>query len=98
MMFTREQLLIIAKSNPEVLVDIILSLQEQVELLTQRVVKLEKQISKNSRNSSKPPSTDGFNKPTGEKKTKSLRKKTGKKQGGQVSEGRDSEKGIRATI
>ncbi len=48
-MFTREQLLVVAKSNPEVLVDIILSLQEQVELLTQRVAKLEKQISKNSR-------------------------------------------------
>lgn len=82
-MFTREELLVVTKSNPEVLVDIILSLQEQVELLTQQVAKLEKQISKNSRNSSKPPSTDGFNKPTGAKKTKSLRKKTGKKQGGQ---------------
>jgi len=82
-MFTRKQLLIVARSNPEVLVDNILSLQEQVELLTRRIAELEKQISKNSRNSSKPPSTDGFKKPTGKKKTKSLRKKTGKKQGGQ---------------
>ena len=80
MMFTREQLLSIAKIDPEVLVDIILSLQEQVQMLTQRVSKLEKQISKNSRNSSKPPSTDGINKP---KKTKSLRKKSDKKSGGQ---------------
>ncbi len=78
-MFTREELLVIAKSNPEILVDIILALQEQVEILTQRVFKLEKQISKNSRNSSKPPSTDGVNKP----KTKSLRKRSGKKRGGQ---------------
>lgn len=82
-MFTREQLLVIAKTNPEVLVDIILSLQEQVEMLTQRVSKLEKQISKNSRNSSKPPSTDGINKPKSAKKTKSLRKRSGKKRGGQ---------------
>ena len=83
MMFTREELLVIAKNNPEVLVDTILSLQEQVEMLTKRISKLEQQISKNSRNSSKPPSTDGPNKPKGKKKTKSLRKKTGKKQGGQ---------------
>lgn len=82
-MFTREQLLVIAKTNPEALVDIILSQLEQLEILTQRVSKLEEQISKNSRNSSKPPSTDGLNKPKGKKKTKSLRKKTGKKQGGQ---------------
>lgn len=82
-MFTRTQLQIIGKTNPETLVDIILSQQEQVKMLTQRVSKLEKQISKNSRNSSKPPSTDGIKKPEGKKKTKSLRKKTGKKRGGQ---------------
>jgi len=82
-MFTREQLLVIAKTNTDAIVDLSLSLQEQVDMLSERVAKLEKQISKNSRNSSKPPSTDGFNKPTGKKKTKSLRKKTGKKQGGQ---------------
>jgi len=78
-MFTREQLLVIAKTNPEVLVDIILSLQEQVKMLTQRVSKLEEQINKNSRNSSKPPSSDGMKKP----KPKSLRKRSGKKRGGQ---------------
>jgi transposase len=78
-MFTREQLLVIAKTNPEVLVDIILSLQEQVKKLTQRTSKLEEQINKNSRNSSKPPSSDGMKKP----KPKSLRKRSGKKRGGQ---------------
>lgn len=77
--FTREELLVIAKTNPETLVDIILILQEEVELLTKRVAKLEEQINKNSRNSSKPPSTDGFKKP----KPKSLRKRSGKKPGGQ---------------
>jgi transposase len=78
-MFTRKQLLEISKTTPEALVDIILILQEQVQELTQRVTQLEDQIAKNSRNSGKPPSSDGLNKP----KPKSLRKKTGKKQGGQ---------------
>jgi transposase len=78
-MFTRKQLLEISKTTPEALVDIVLILQEQVQELTQRVTQLEDQIAKNSRNSGKPPSSDGLNKP----KPKSLRKKTGKKQGGQ---------------
>jgi transposase len=78
-MFNREQLLDIAKTNPEALVDIILSLQKQVQILTQRVTQLEQQINKNSRNSSKPPSSDGLQKP----KPKSLRKRSGKKCGGQ---------------
>ena len=43
-----------------------------------RIKQLEDQISKDSTNSSKPPSTDGF-----KKKPKSLRKKTGLKPGGQ---------------
>jgi len=80
-MFTREQLLDIAKTCPEALVDIVLALQEQVQILTQRVNQLEEQINKNSRNSSKPPSSDGLKKP--KPKPKSLRKPSGKKCGGQ---------------
>lgn len=80
-MFSREQLLDIAKTTPEALVDIILILQDQVQTLTQRVNQLEEQINKNSRNSSKPPSSDGLKKP--KRKTKSLRKRSGKKPGGQ---------------
>ncbi|OEU65238.1 MAG: hypothetical protein BA863_01230 [Desulfovibrio sp. S3730MH75] len=80
-MLTRTHLLGIAKTNPETLVDIIMLLQEQVQTLTLRVTQLEEQINKNSRNSSKPPSSDGLKKP--EPKTKSLRKQSGKKPGGQ---------------
>ncbi len=80
-MLTREQLLNIAKTNPETLVDIIMTFQEQIQILTQRVVQLEEQVNKNSRNSSKPPSSDGIKKPG--RKTKSLRKRSGKKPGGQ---------------
>jgi transposase len=49
------------------------------------VAELRQQLRRNSRNSSKPPSTDGYAKPTaGEKKNKrSLRKRSGRKPGGQ---------------
>jgi len=47
--------------------------------LAVRVQALEDRVSKNSRNSGKPPSSDGFTKPV----PKSLRKKHGKKTGGQ---------------
>jgi len=53
--------------------------ETKVQKLEARVKELEDQLSKNSRNSSKPSSTDGFNKPA----PKSLRKKSGKKAGGQ---------------
>lgn len=61
------------------------ALQGQVEVLTNeverlrlRIKELEGQASKNSKNSSKPPSSDGL------KKTTSLRVASGKKPGGQV--------------
>ncbi len=61
------------------LIDIILALQEQARALTHRVQEMEDQLAKNSRNSGKPPSSDGHKKP----RTKSLRGKTERKPGGQ---------------
>lgn len=71
-MVKREELTELAQNNPMVLVDIILTLQQRVEYL-------ESQLKKNSRNSSKPPSSDGLKKP----KPKNLRKSNGRKSGGQ---------------
>lgn len=55
------------------------NLSKTNKILSKRVEVLEKQTNKNSNNSSKPPSTDGF-----KKKTKSLRVKSEKKVGGQL--------------
>ena len=68
-------------------------LTEQVEQLTAlvnellqkldeayaRIAELEERLNKNSQNSSKPPSSDGYKKPA----PKSLRKPSGRKKGGQ---------------
>lgn len=60
------------------LVEGLLKRIEELELLEERVVALENQLSKNSRNSSKPPSGDGFG-----KRTRSLRTKSERRSGGQ---------------
>lgn len=79
MIFTREQLTVIATNKPETLVEIIMGLQEQAQSLAERVEQLEHKLKKNSRNSNNPPASDGLAKP----KPKSLRKSSGKKSGGQ---------------
>lgn len=85
-MLTREQLLSIAHGKPEDLVDIILllqgqvqDLQRQVQTLQQQVRTLEARLAQNSQNSSKPPSSDGYTKPS----PKSLRQRSGRATGGQ---------------
>lgn len=92
-MLTREEALAIYHAGPETVVRVLLAmdacihaLEQQVQDLSvrldaseRRVKHLEDQLAKNSRNSSKPPSTDGFQKPA----PKSLREKSSRPSGGQ---------------
>ena len=74
--FTRAELEELDKNT---LIDVVLLLQDHLDELSQRVKNLEDQVSKQSRNSSKPPSSDGVAKP----KTRSLRRTEGRQVGGQ---------------
>jgi transposase len=79
---SREEILAVYAQGEEaviVLVEGLLKRIEELELLESRVEALENQRSKHSRNSSKPPSGDGFG-----KRTQSLRPKSERSSGGQA--------------
>ena len=59
---------------------IIAELRAQTAVLLARVAELERRLGRNSTNSSKPPGSDGLNKPP---RTRSLRERSGKLPGGQ---------------
>ena len=60
-------------------------MKQQITQLESRVKTLEEQLNQNSQNSSKPPSSDGLQKPN----PKSLRGKSGKTRGGQAGHQRN---------
>lgn len=72
---TYEELLAIIKMQQATIEE----LTEKLAKAEARIAELEEQLHKDSHNSSKPPSSDGYEKPA----PKSLRKKSGKKAGGQ---------------
>ena len=53
-MWLREQLLPLARSNPEAVVDMVLALQVEVQAQRKRAEDLAARLAKNSHNSSKP--------------------------------------------
>lgn len=69
----------IYRQGEDAVVQLVQGMFAQIEALSRDVQVLRDQVNKNSRNSSKPPSSDGLQKP----RTGSLRKQTGKKSGGQ---------------
>jgi transposase len=82
----REQLRKLARTGLGKLIDLILRLEaklcrllREVRALRRQVKELKARLALNSRNSSKPPSSDGLAKPV----PKSLRQKTGRRPGGQ---------------
>ncbi len=82
---TREQIRAVYDAGPEAVISLIEQAIEADELLVQQIIllqtrvnELEQQIAQNSRNSHKPPSSDGL-----KKQTRSLRKKSNRKAGGQ---------------
>ena len=67
------------KPSYEELADLVVELRAHIVVQDAWIAELERQLAANSRNSSKPPSSDGL----GKAAPKSLRKKTGRKPGGQ---------------
>ena len=61
------------------LTNMVAELQRKLDAAYEEISELKEKLNKNSQNSSKPPSTDGYKKPN----PRSLRKLSGKKQGGQ---------------
>ena len=83
MVLSEEDVRSIIREGEDCAVAFFVSLVGQINSLSERVTELEDQLVKNSGNSSKPPSSDGFKKKPLEPMTTSLRKKSGKKVGGQ---------------
>jgi transposase len=81
---SRDEILAVYQAGPEALVAWVEQLvgahQQQVAELTARIEQLETRLNKNSHNSHQPPSSDG---PAKRPRPRSLRKRSGKKSGGQ---------------
>ena len=68
------------KQGEDAIVDLFIQMKAMMEAMEARIQVLEDRLAKNSSNSGKPPSSDGYQKPA----PKSLRKRHGRKSGGQT--------------
>ena len=78
-MSRRRQLWKLARTCLSALIELLLRLEARVRKLERQVQELKGRLALTSRNSSKPPSSDGLSKPA----PKSLRQKSGRRRGGQ---------------
>lgn len=78
-MLTREEIQALYDQGTEAVMEAIHALQDEMALLNLRVKQLEDRLGKDSHNSSKPPSSDGFHKPN----PKSERPQSNRPSGGQ---------------
>ena len=76
----REELLFQARRHPEAVVDLLLTAEQRVKELWEKVRALAGRLALDSSNSRQPPASDGLAKPA----PKSLREKTGRQPGGQL--------------
>ncbi len=76
---SREEICATYAQGKEAVIALVEALLEKIGQLEARVESLENQRKKDSRNSSKPPASDGFG-----KRTRSLRQKSGRNSGGQA--------------
>ena len=74
---TNEQVFTLYQAGPEAIFSLVEYLQNNIQQLHERLQEIERQLKMNSRNSNKPPSSDGM------KKIPKVRKPTGRKPGGQ---------------
>jgi transposase len=75
---SRAEIRAVYAQGEEAVIELVEGLLQRIEALETRLEAVEGRLSKNSKNSSQPPSGDGF-----VKRTKSLRDKSGKQSGGQ---------------
>ena len=80
LLMSEEEIRSIYRQGEEAVIALVMALLKINEDHEERFKRLEDQIAKNSSNSNKPPSSDGLSKPS----PKSLRKRHGKKSGGQA--------------
>jgi transposase len=64
----RDEIRALMARDPESIVTLIVHLEETIALLEARIAELEHQLHQNSTNSSRPPSSDGFKRPTKRRK------------------------------
>jgi len=72
-----------ARPSYEELEALVVSQAALISELRSRVAELEARLGANSRNSSRPPSSDGYDKPNADSRKRSLRRSSGRRQGGQ---------------